>query len=78
MLVIRRRAGESVVIETPKGPVEIGIYEISPTRVKLGIQAPDDVLILRKEMVLAEQQNRAAAQCLSRENLATLLGQIRT
>ncbi|MFN7925067.1 MAG: carbon storage regulator [Bryobacteraceae bacterium] len=78
MLVIRRREGESLVIQTPSGPVEIGIFEISPTRVKIGIQAPDDVHILRKEMLLAQAQNRAAAEALSPEAIGSLLGQARS
>lgn len=77
MLVIRRRAGEAVVIETPAGPVEIGVYEISPSRVKLAIQAPGDVLIMRKEMLLAREQNRAAVQALSPGAIETLVGRWR-
>lgn len=35
MLVIRRRAGEALVVD---GVVEVTILEITPTRVKLGIE----------------------------------------
>ena len=47
MLVLRRRAGDSLLIG---GDVEVEILEITPTRVKLGILAPDSVTIVRKEV----------------------------
>jgi carbon storage regulator len=62
MLVIRRRAGESILIG---GDIEIHVIDISPGRVKLGITAPSQVLILRKEIELARQENLAAARSLS-------------
>jgi carbon storage regulator len=58
MLVIRRRAGESLLIGED---VEIQILDVSPTRVKLGIVAPKNVTILRSEVRLTKEQNLAAA-----------------
>jgi carbon storage regulator len=58
MLVIRRREGETVVVD---GVVEVTVLEITPTRVKLGIEAPARVVISRKEVVLTVEQNRLAA-----------------
>ena len=58
MLVIRRRAGETLLIGDA---ITIEILEIGPTQVKLGIQAPREVTILRKEVQLTRDQNRAAA-----------------
>lgn len=58
MLVIRRRAGESLVID---GGIEIQVLEVTANRVKLGIAAPADVVVARKEVALAREQNRAAA-----------------
>jgi carbon storage regulator len=59
MLVIRRRAGEGLLI----GPdIEIEILEVSPTRVKIGIVAPDALQIVRKEVVLTREQNLAASR----------------
>ena len=37
MLIVRRRAGEAIVVA---GDVEIEVIEISRTRVKLGVTAP--------------------------------------
>lgn len=58
MLVIRRRAGEALVVD---GVVEVTILEITPTRVKLGIEAPAMIAIARKEVLLTAEQNRRAA-----------------
>ncbi len=58
MLVIRRRAGEAIVL--PDG-VEIHVLEIGGSRVKLGVVAPAHVPVLRKEAVEAGLQNLAAA-----------------
>ena len=62
MLVIRRRPGETVVIGED---VEIEVLEISGNQVKVGIRAPREILVLRKEVQLTRTQNRAAARHLS-------------
>jgi carbon storage regulator len=73
MLVIRRKAGESILI----GPdVEIQIIDISPSRVRIGISAPPHVLILRKEIQLAQQENLAAAMRFSPEAIRSVLARI--
>lgn len=59
MLIMRRRAGESLLIGED---VEIEILEIGPTRVKLGIAAPLDTPIARKEVILTRAENRTAAR----------------
>ena len=59
MLVIRRRAGETVVIGND---VEIEVLEICGSHVKMGIRAPSQVLILRKEVQLTGAENRIASQ----------------
>ena len=46
MLVMRRRAGESFIIGDE---IEIEVLEVTGTRVKLGIVAPDSLSIVRKE-----------------------------
>ena len=59
MLIMRRRAGEGFLI----GPdIEIEVLEMSPTRVKIGIVAPDALQIVRKEVVLTRAENLAAAR----------------
>jgi carbon storage regulator len=59
MLVIRRRPGETLLIGDD---VEIEILETGSSHVKLGIRAPKHVLVLRKEIQIAGQQNLAASR----------------
>lgn len=70
MLVIRRRAGESILIGED---VEIEILEVTQARVKLGIRAPEAVPVLRKELKATREQNLAAARGLTGESVARLL-----
>ena len=74
MLVLRRRVGQSVLIGEG---IEVSVIDISPSRVKLGILAPDAVFILRKELRLAEAENQAAAQGVNREAVEALLKHLR-
>ena len=70
MLVIRRRVGESVLIGEG---AEITVIEVAGSRVTLGIEAPANVPILRKEIQLAAQQNVAAAQGATPASVGKLL-----
>jgi len=58
VLVLRRRAGESIFLGDD---VEIEVLEANSQGVKLGIRAPREMVILRKELKVAADQNRAAA-----------------
>lgn len=75
MLVVRRRQGESVLIGDD---IEIVVLEAGANRVKLGIMAPREILVFRKELELTREQNRVAATAdvtaLSR--LANVLGDL--
>jgi carbon storage regulator len=73
MLVIRRRAGESVLIGDD---IEVQVTEIGPTRVKLCIRAPKEVLVLRKEVKLTREENLAAARELQLESVLELARRI--
>jgi carbon storage regulator len=70
MLVIRRRAGETLLIG---GEIEIEILETGSSQVKLGIRAPRDVLVLRKEIQITRQENVLAAKEKSGATLDCLL-----
>ena len=48
MLVLSRRVGEKVVID---GNITVTVLEFSGSRVRLGFDAPQDVLIRRNEIV---------------------------
>ncbi len=69
MLVVRRRAGESLLIGDS---VEVEVLEMTGGQVKLGIRAPREISILRKEVQLTAEQNRKASQAISSAQLAML------
>jgi carbon storage regulator len=48
MLILTRRIGESLVIGEN---IVVRVVEIKGTQVRLGIEAPGDVQILREELV---------------------------
>jgi len=69
VLVIRRRAGEAFLIN---GNIEVEILEVGSTQVKLGIIAPKEISILRKEIHVTGKQNQAASRNISSLELASL------
>ena len=73
MLVVRRRQGESVLIGDD---IEVVILEAGANRVKLGILAPREVLVFRKELELTREQNcvAATADAVALSRLASALG----
>jgi carbon storage regulator len=75
MLIISRRAGESIRIGVD---VEVEVLETGSGRVKLGIKAPRAVPVLRKEVWLTQDQNRAAAQGIPLDLLAPVLTHLRS
>jgi carbon storage regulator len=74
MLVIRRRSGESLLIGDD---IEIEVLDCTASQVKLGIRAPKDVTVLRREIHVAGQQNQAAARQTSPGAIGRLLGSLR-
>lgn len=59
MLILRRRCREAIVIS---GEITVRVLEIEGGRVKLGIEAPPDVSVLREELLEAVTgENRSAA-----------------
>ncbi len=47
MLVLSRKPGEKIVID---GSITITVVEAQGNRVRIGIEAPEDVRILREEL----------------------------
>jgi len=62
VLVLRRRVGETISIGDG---VEIEVLEISHTRVKLGVVAPRDVPVVRKETIAVAAENRRALELVT-------------
>lgn len=72
MLALSRKKNEALVINNN---IEITILEVKGDQVKIGISAPKDVPIYRKEVYLQIQQaNQAAASAEGMEALKALLG----
>ena len=59
MLILSRKAGESLILD---GGIEIKITEIYGDQVRIGISAPADVKVYRKELYATIQENQSAAQ----------------
>jgi carbon storage regulator CsrA len=70
---MRRRAGESFLIGAA---IEIEVLEVCGTRVKLGIVAPDSVLIQRKETQITRDENITAARSVRQQNISLLLNKV--
>ena len=58
MLALTRKKGESLVINNN---IEITVLEIRGDQIKIGIQAPKDVPIYRKEVYMQIQKENAEA-----------------
>lgn len=59
MLVLKRKAGESIIVADN---IEIKIIEVEEGRIKIGIDAPKEVSIIRKEVLdETKSENKTAA-----------------
>jgi carbon storage regulator len=72
MLALTRKKGESLVINNN---IEVTIIEIRGDQIKLGITAPKDVPIYRKEVYLQiQKENEAAISVDGLDQLKDLMG----
>ena len=69
MLALTRKKGESLVIDNN---IEITVLEIRGDQIKIGIQAPKNVPIYRKEVYLQIQKENEEA--IGVDNLDALKG----
>ena len=58
MLILTRKKNESIIID---GNIEVKIIELEDGRVKIGIEAPKEIEILRKELYDQMQEENKAA-----------------
>ena len=57
MLVLSRKLGERLMLLLPDGgAVAVSVEYLGNTNVKLGIDAPEDVAVLREELVVQDTQ----------------------
>lgn len=72
MLALSRKKGEAIIINNN---VEVTILEVKGDQVKIGIAAPREVPVYRKEVYLQIQEaNKEAADVGGVEALKNLLG----
>jgi carbon storage regulator len=71
MLVLSRRTNETLVIDNN---IRFTVLSVHGNQVRIGIEAPDDIIILREEIIANTQ--RAPAAPSARDN--TLLAEIKT
>ena len=70
MLALTRKKGESLMINND---IEITVLEIRGDQIKLGINAPKDVPIYRKEVYLQiQEENKAATEASDMDMLKEL------
>ena len=58
MLILRRKAGESIVIG---GDIRVTVVDINEGSIRLAIDAPKQITILRSELLQAAEENRSAS-----------------
>ena len=73
MLVLQRKVGESIVINDN---ITVTITKISGDKVKIGIDAPVDVKILRSEVVEVENNNKQAVKGINQSNFIQMMSKI--
>ncbi|MEE1039000.1 MAG: carbon storage regulator CsrA [Eubacterium sp.] len=72
MLALSRKKGEALMINND---IEITILEVKGEQVKIGISAPKQVPVYRKEVYIQIQEaNKEASNVSGVEQLAGLLG----
>ncbi len=69
MLILARRIGESIMVGDQ---VEISVVDIKGDQVKLGIKAPSQVKVYRREVYVAIQQENLAAAAAAPQTLPKL------
>ena len=75
MLVLRRKAGESLLIGDD---IEVRqLLAVTAQGAKIGIHAPRQTVILRKELKITQEENAVAAQGLKAADLASAIKKLR-
>lgn len=69
MLIISRKSGESFLIGDD---IEITIFDTKSDKIRIGIKAPTDIPIMRKEILEICQENQRAANTSTKAKLMDL------
>jgi len=59
MLIISRKKNEGIIIN---GNIILTVADVQGDKVRIGIDAPESIKIIRKELLDTESSNREAAQ----------------
>ncbi len=70
MLVLTRKSNQSIMIGDD---IEVSVLAIMGEKVRIGIQAPRDVPVFRKEVYLEIQQERSAGEPDARDEVDAAL-----
>jgi carbon storage regulator len=70
MLVLTRKSHESIMIGDE---IEVSVLGVTGEKVRIGIQAPREIPVFRKEVYLAIQQQEAEARPSARAEVAEAL-----
>ncbi len=73
MLVLTRKSNQSIMIGDD---IEVSVLSIMGEKVRVGIQAPRDIPVFRKEVYLEIQQERAQAEPGARAEVDDALRQL--
>ena len=74
MLVLTRKSNQSIMIGDD---IEVSVLSIMGEKVRIGIQAPRDIPVFRKEVYLEIQQERGEAMAAAANgNGTTLRGEV--
>ncbi len=73
MLVMSRRAGETILIGDD---IEIVIAHIGRSRVKVGIRAPRETVVIAREVKLVRDENLAAAVMTPPATLSSFIARL--
>ena len=69
MLIISRKKNEGIIINEN---IILTITDVQGDKVRIGIDAPDSVRIMRKELLDTEKANKEAAQVQSKPDIKKL------
>ncbi len=69
MLALTRKTGDAIMINNN---IEITVLEVRGDQVKIGISAPKEVSIYRKEVYLEIQKENEEAQQISMDDIEAL------
>jgi len=74
MLILSRKVGETVYLNED---IEIKIVEVSGDKVRLGIEAPKDVKVLRSELRQTMESNMKASDAVAPDAFKSMLSQLK-